>query len=126
MPLIFVACLVREVAPLHCVLLVSTPLGKTVQCESYYLDCKVQVGNFILSTNLIILAMKDFDEILGMDWLSIYKAVIDCFNKTVRLEVLEDIIEIVGERKPMSTRIVSALRADTLIRRDVKVTWHIS
>ena len=63
----FVACLVGEVAPLHCILLISTPLGKTMQCESYYPACKVQEGSFILSADLIILGMKDFDVILGMD-----------------------------------------------------------
>ena len=113
---IFAACLVGEVAPLHCILFVSTPLGKTVQCESYYPACKVRVGDFILSADLIILGMKDFDVILGMDWLSTYRAVMDCFNKTVRLHVLEGSVEIVGERKPMSTRVISALRADRLIK----------
>ena len=84
----------------------NVPLGKTVQCESHYPACKVQVGSFILSADLIILGMKDFDVILGMDWLSTYRAVMNCFNKTVKLQVLADSIEIIGERKPMSTRVI--------------------
>ena len=82
----------------------------------HYPACKVQVGNFILSTDLIILGIKDFDEILGIDWLSTYRAVMDCFNKTVKLQVLADSVEIIRERKPMSTMVISALRADRLIR----------
>ena len=112
----FAACLVGEVAPLHCILLVSTLVGKTVQCESYYPACKVRVGDFILSADLIILGMKDFDVILGMDWLSTYRAVMECFNKTVRLHVLESNVEIVGERKRMTTSVISALRANRLMK----------
>ena len=40
----------------------------------------------------------------------------DCFNKTVRLQVLEDSVEIVVEKKSMSTRVTSALRPNRLIR----------
>ena len=100
---IFVACLVGEVAPLHCILFVSTPLGKIVQCESYYPACKVHVGSFILSADLIILGMTDFDVFLGMDRLSNYRAVMDCFNETVKLQVLKDNVEIVGERTHITT-----------------------
>lgn len=76
----------------------------------------MQVGSFILSADLIILGMKDYDVILGMDWLSTYRAVMDYFNKTVRLQVLADCVEIVGERRPMTTRVISSSRADRLIR----------
>ena len=113
---IFAACLVGDIAPLPYLLLVSTPLGRTVQCESYFPACRVRVGDLILSAALIILGMKDFDVILGMDWLSTYRAVMDCFNKTIRLQVLASSVEIVGERRPISTSVISALRADRLIR----------
>ena len=98
--LMFATCLGGDVAPLHCILFVSTPLGKTVQCESYYLAYKVQVGNFIQSADLIILGMKDFGVILGMDWLSTCRAVMDCFNKTVRLQVLANSVEIIKRGNP--------------------------
>ncbi|KAJ8627576.1 hypothetical protein MRB53_020883 [Persea americana] len=112
----FAKCLVGDVAPLHCILLVSTPARKTVQCESYYPDCKVQVGEYILVANLIVLDIKDFDATLGMDWLSTYRDVMDCFNKTVRLHMLDANVEIVGERKRMTTSVISALQADRMIK----------
>ncbi|XP_066161939.1 uncharacterized protein [Oryza sativa Japonica Group] len=36
-------------------------------------------------TNLILLESKDLDVILGMDWLTKFKGVIDCANRTVTL-----------------------------------------
>jgi hypothetical protein len=39
-------------------------------------------GYFI--ANLIVLELKDIDVILGMDWLSKYKVLIDCAKKSVK------------------------------------------
>lgn len=35
--------------------------------------------------DLILLDMVDFDVILGMDWLSPYHVILDCYAKTVTL-----------------------------------------
>ena len=37
--------------------------------------------------DLIMLDMIDFDVILGMDWLSPYHVVLDCYAKTVTLSM---------------------------------------
>ncbi|WMV29409.1 hypothetical protein MTR67_022794, partial [Solanum verrucosum] len=34
---------------------------------------------------LIVLGMLDFDVIMGMDWLSPYRSILDCFAKTITL-----------------------------------------
>jgi hypothetical protein len=39
--------------------------------------------------NLIVLESKGIDVILGMDWLSKHKVVIDCAKKSVKLTTLE-------------------------------------
>jgi hypothetical protein len=40
-------------------------------------------------TNLTILELKGIDLILGMDWLSKHKALINCANKSVKLTTSE-------------------------------------
>jgi hypothetical protein len=40
-------------------------------------------------TNLTILELKGIDLILGMDWLSKHKALINCANKSVKLTTPE-------------------------------------
>jgi hypothetical protein len=42
-----------------------------------------------LVTNLIVLESKGIDVILGMDWLSKYKVLIDCAKKSVKLTTPE-------------------------------------
>ena len=61
-------------------LLVSTPMGDVVLVTMVYKDCELKIGKKELNVDLIPLAIHDFDMILGMDWLSFYRAVIDCYR----------------------------------------------
>jgi hypothetical protein len=46
-------------------------------------NLKIRGVDFV--TNVIILESKDIDIILGMDWLSKHKVLIDCAKKSVKL-----------------------------------------
>ena len=46
----------------------------TLICER----CPIILGHLVLSADLIVLDMRDFDIILGMDWLSEHYAFINC------------------------------------------------
>ena len=47
-------------------------------------SCEVDLdGRIFFLVDLISLEMKDFDMILGMDWLTKYHTSIDCFRKMV-------------------------------------------
>ncbi|XP_075524493.1 uncharacterized protein LOC142556881 [Primulina tabacum] len=50
----------------------------------------VQVNEKIYFADLIIILMVAFDVILGIDWLSSYRAVIDCVAKTMRFPTEDD------------------------------------
>ena len=66
--------------------------------------------------SLIVLAMSDFDVILGMDWLAANHAVLDCFNKVMRLQGVDCCVEYIGAKNPTSVRLISVLKADRLMR----------
>ena len=68
---------------------VSNPLGRSVELNWVCRQCKVSFDgdDWELLANLIVLPMRAFDVILGMDWLSSYHAVIDCFMKTITIEL---------------------------------------
>jgi hypothetical protein len=46
---------------------------------------QIKIGNHTFFASLIALARSNIDVILGMDWLKINKAVIDCANHSVTL-----------------------------------------
>ena len=55
-----------------------------------------------MTINLVLLHLRDFDIILGLDWLSKYRAMVDCFNKTIRFN-LEGFtcVSVVGKRNQL-------------------------
>ena len=78
----------------------------------------MQIGELVMPADLIVLAMHDFDVILGMDWLGRYRACMDCFHKTVTLRIDESSAGVIfeGSKKRLDTRLISALKAERLIR----------
>ena len=62
---------------------VATPIGAVMQTNSVLKGCPLEVNGQLLSADLIILDIRDFDVILGMDWLEKYHAAIDCHKKMV-------------------------------------------
>ncbi|GFZ17085.1 hypothetical protein Acr_26g0003550 [Actinidia rufa] len=62
---------------------VSLPSGDSMLCDRVYSSCEIRVNDVPMYVNLIPLEMHGFDVILGMDWLSSYRALIDCELKRV-------------------------------------------
>ncbi|GAV58579.1 zf-CCHC domain-containing protein/RVP_2 domain-containing protein [Cephalotus follicularis] len=65
------------------VLDVSTPTGGSMFTDSVYRGCEMSMTGVPVYADLIVFPIHDFDVILGMDWLSAYRACMDCYNKTV-------------------------------------------
>jgi hypothetical protein len=75
-------------ALLRCQMIVSSPGGDmpTRQlCPK--VNLKIREVDFV--ANLIVLESKGIDVILGMDWLSKHKVLIDCAKKSVKLTTPE-------------------------------------
>ena len=64
-------------------------LGHIVSVNSVYRNCPIiiQVREFL--TNLITLPFREFDLILGMDWLTKHRAIVDCGQRTVVLRCFD-------------------------------------
>ena len=73
----------RELSPLIHKLVVVTPLGEQIIHTSIFRGCEILIESVVLKANLIPLDMWDLDVILGMDWLSTHRALVDCFIKKV-------------------------------------------
>lgn len=62
-----------------------------------------------MHANLILLDTDDFDVILGMDWLAGYHENVDFFNKTMTLKVDEGSACFEGNKKAITTYMISAM-----------------
>ena len=62
---------------------VPTPGGGVMVVLTSCPDVIVSVDDQEMMTDLLVLDMRDFDVILGTDWLASYHVIIDCFSKEV-------------------------------------------
>ena len=75
--MMFVSMLGLEYEPLESALSVGVPLGRDCELSFWYGLVQIDIRGQRFLANLIIMPMDWFDIILGMDWLSKYRAVID-------------------------------------------------
>ena len=67
-----------EVEALEEPLYVSSPLGIRARIGMICHGCELEISGILLTMDLRVMDMSEFDVILGMDWLTTYKVVIDC------------------------------------------------
>ena len=72
-----------EVETLREPLYVSSPLGIRARIRMICQDCELEISETLLTVDLRIKDMLEFDVILGMDWLTAYRVVIDCESRRV-------------------------------------------
>ncbi|XP_073120638.1 uncharacterized protein [Henckelia pumila] len=65
-------------------LVVSTPFEQKVLTKRLVMGCLVEFEGHVLSTNLMILAMTDFDCILGINMLTFYHDTVNCYQHLVQ------------------------------------------
>ena len=52
-----------------------------------YHDCPISINHKKTMANLVLLAMIDIDVILGMDWLHVCYASIDCITRVLKFHI---------------------------------------
>ena len=72
-----------EVEPLEEPLHVNSPLRVRVSVDQICRDCELEISRILLTVDLRVMDMSEFDVILGMDWLTAHQVVIDCDCKKV-------------------------------------------
>ena len=65
--------------PLH----VNSPLGIRARIGMICRGCELEISGTLLTVDLRIMDMLEFDVILGMDWLIVYKVVTNCERRRV-------------------------------------------
>ena len=64
-------------------LYVSSPLGIRARIGIICSGCELEISGILLTVDLRVMDMSEFDVILGVDWLTTYKFVIDCERRRV-------------------------------------------
>ena len=72
-----------EVKTLEELLHVSSPIGTRVRVDQICRDCELEISRIMLTMDLRVMDMSKFDVILGMDWLTAHRVVIDYARKRI-------------------------------------------
>ena len=108
----------RELSPLKHKLVVTTLLGEQIIRTFIFKGCEILIEGVVLKANLIPLEMWDFDVILGMDWLSIHRVLVDCFTKKFVFQKPEFLkLEFEGDCRILLTYVILALEAKRLLHK---------
>ena len=68
----------RTSTDLRGAIVVSSPLGITARIGTIYRGCELEISGTLLTVDLRIIDLSEFDVILGMNWLTAYRVVINC------------------------------------------------
>ncbi|GJT89654.1 reverse transcriptase domain-containing protein [Tanacetum coccineum] len=72
--------------------------GKIIGVDTIIRGCTLNLLNHPFNINLMPVELGSFDDIIGMDWLSKYHAVIVCDEKIVRIPYGDEVLIVRGDR----------------------------
>ena len=69
---------------------VTSSLGHSVNVNQVYKNFLIMIHDSKFFADLIALPFCEYDLILGMDWLSKHRTIIDCDKKSVIIKCLDE------------------------------------
>ena len=99
-------------------ILVMNPLEHSLMVNKVYRDCPSKIREYEFPGDLIELSFREFDVILGMDWLSQHQVVVDCKVKRVTLRTPSgEEVTFICERSNHLSNVISVATARTMARK---------
>ncbi|GKB56867.1 putative reverse transcriptase domain-containing protein [Tanacetum coccineum] len=96
--------------------------GKVVSTNTVLRSCTLVLLNHVFKIDLLPTRLGSFDVIIGMDWLSYHRAVIDCYEKIVRIPLPNgEFLEVQGERPEKDPGSLACIKADERKLDDIRV-----
>ena len=97
---------------------VTSPLGHSINVNRVYRNCPIVIQAREFFADLITLPFREFDLILGMDWLSKHRVIVDCGKKIVVLRCSDQTEVIVqGIGSSVMSNVISAMQARRFMRK---------
>ena len=70
---------------------VSSPLGTRVSVDQICQGCELEILGILLTVDLRVMDISEFDVILRLDWLTAHRVVIDCDCRRITAYTQDDI-----------------------------------
>ena len=122
-----------ETQPLEGHMRVSLLAGDPLFSDRVVKDSRVLIGGQEFPVDLIALDMRDFDVVLGMDWLSRHRDTVNCYKKEVKLHRSGKLeVKFRGIRRELSSSMICKTRENSNFLKNgkivisVKKIWNFS
>ena len=97
---------------------VSLLAGDPLVSDRVIRDNRILIGGQEFPADLVALDMRDFDVVLGMDWLSRHRATLDCYKKEVKLHRPRKFeVKFRGLPRELSSSMISTIAAQRMLRK---------
>ena len=107
-----------ETQPLEGCMRVSLPTRDLLLSDRVIRDSRVLIGGQEFPADLVAFDMRDFDVVLGMDWLSRHRATLDCYKKEVKFHRQGKLeVKFRGIRRELYSNIIFARAAQRMLRK---------
>ena len=81
-----------------------------------YIDCPIKIREYEFPKDLIELSFREFDVILGMDWLSRHQVLVDYRMKRVALRTpSSEAVTFISERSNHLFNVISVATVGTMV-----------
>ena len=96
---------------------VSLLAGDPLVSDRVIIDSRVLIGGQEFPADLVALDMRDFDVVLGMDWISHHRATLGCYKKEVKLHRQGKMkVKFRGISRELSSSMISAMAVQKMLR----------
>ncbi|GJS27333.1 putative reverse transcriptase domain-containing protein [Tanacetum coccineum] len=96
--------------------------GQLVEIDKVIKGCKLEIKGHVFDIDLIPFGHGSFNVIIGIDWLSNYKAKIICHKKVVRIPLPDGkVLRVVGERPEEKARLLMSAKASDKKQEEIVV-----
>ncbi|GKC82282.1 putative reverse transcriptase domain-containing protein, partial [Tanacetum coccineum] len=96
--------------------------GHLVEIDKVIKGCKLEIEGYIFDIDLIPFGHGSFDVIIGMDWLSNFKAEIIFHEKVVKIPLPDGkVLRVVGERPDEKARLLMSVKASDKKQEEIVV-----
>ncbi|GKB28640.1 putative reverse transcriptase domain-containing protein [Tanacetum coccineum] len=93
-----------------------------VEIDKVIKGCKLEIEGYVFDIDLIPFRHESFDVIIGMDWLSNYKAEIIFHEKVVRIPLPDGkVLRVVGERLKEKAKLLMSAKASDKKQEEIVV-----
>ncbi|GJZ41240.1 putative reverse transcriptase domain-containing protein [Tanacetum coccineum] len=93
-----------------------------VEIDKVIRGCKLEIEGHVFDIDLIPFGHGSFDVIIGMDWLSNYKAEIICHEKVVRIPLPDGkVLRVLGERPEEKVRLLMSAKTSEKKQEEVVI-----